>query len=117
MLYFLPDLWKKEKLVFPTFGDSLFDENHSLILINSSLSVLNKVVMLLCSKDKLASSANIIGSRMFAIREIFYIQQKTCGTPHLISGTSDQSLFRLQDKFRKIPLLVIYFLTKFDNII
>ena len=28
-------------------------------------------------------------------------------------GTSDQSLFRLQNKFRKIPLLVIYYLTKF----
>ena len=33
------------------------------------------------------------------------------------SGTSDQSLFRLQNKFRKIPLLVIYYLTKFDYII
>ena len=33
------------------------------------------------------------------------------------SGTSDQSLFRLQNKFRKIPLLVIYYLTKFDDII
>ena len=32
-------------------------------------------------------------------------------------GTSDQSLFRLQNKFRKIPLLVIYYLTKFDDII
>ena len=32
-------------------------------------------------------------------------------------GTSDQSLFRLQNKFRKIPLLVIYYLTKFDNVI
>ena len=32
-------------------------------------------------------------------------------------GTSDQLLFRLQKKFRKIPLLVIYYLTKFDNII
>ena len=31
-------------------------------------------------------------------------------------GTSDQSLFRLQNKFRKIPLLVIYYLTKFDDI-
>ena len=30
-------------------------------------------------------------------------------------GTSDQSLFRLQNKFRKIPLLVIYYLTKFDD--
>ena len=32
-------------------------------------------------------------------------------------GTSDQSLFRLQNMFRKIPLLVIYYLTKFDNVI
>ena len=31
-------------------------------------------------------------------------------------GTSDQSLFRLQNKFRKISLLVIYYLTKFDDI-
>ena len=31
--------------------------------------------------------------------------------------TSNQSLFRLQNKFRKIPLLVIYYLTKFDDII
>ena len=37
--------------------------------------------------------------------------QKQKGT-----GTCDQSLFRLQNKFRKIPLLVIYFLTKFDDI-
>ena len=34
-----------------------------------------------------------------------------------VPGTSDQSLFRLQNKFRKIPLLVIYYLTKFDDII
>ena len=32
-------------------------------------------------------------------------------------GTSNQSLFRLQNKFRKIPLLVIYYLTKFDIIL
>ena len=31
--------------------------------------------------------------------------------------TSDQSLFRLQSKFRKIPLLVVYYLTKFDDVI
>ena len=31
------------------------------------------------------------------------------------SGTSDQSLFRLQNKLRKIPLLIIYYLTKLDN--
>ena len=31
--------------------------------------------------------------------------------------TSDQPLFRLQNKFRKIPLLVMRYLTKFDDII
>ena len=34
-----------------------------------------------------------------------------------VSGTSHQLLFRLQNKIRKIPLLIIYYLTKFDNII
>ena len=32
------------------------------------------------------------------------------------SGTSDQSLFRLQNKFKNIPLFVIYHLTKFDDV-
>ena len=32
-------------------------------------------------------------------------------------GTSDQSLLRLQNKFREIPLLVRYYLTKFDDVI
>ena len=32
-------------------------------------------------------------------------------------GASDSLLFRLQNKFRKIPLLVIYYLTKFDDAI
>ena len=31
------------------------------------------------------------------------------------SGTSDLSLFKLQNKFRKVPLFVIYYLTKFDD--
>ena len=31
--------------------------------------------------------------------------------------TSDQLLLRLQNKFRKIPLLFIYYLMKFDDII
>ena len=38
--------------------------------------------------------------------------QKQKGT-----GTSEQSLFRLLNKFRKNPLLVIYYLTKFDGVI
>ena len=32
-------------------------------------------------------------------------------------GTGDQSLFRLQNKFRKKILLAIYYLTKFDDVI
>ena len=32
-------------------------------------------------------------------------------------GTSDQSLFKLRNKFRKISLLVMYYLTKFDDVI
>ena len=33
------------------------------------------------------------------------------------SGTSNQLLFRSQNKLRKIPLLFIYYLTKFDDVI
>ena len=33
------------------------------------------------------------------------------------SGTTDQSLFGLRNKFRKIPLLAMYYLTKFDDVI
>ena len=33
------------------------------------------------------------------------------------SGTKDQSLFRLRNKFREIPLLALYYLTKFDDVI
>ena len=33
------------------------------------------------------------------------------------SGTSDQSLFRLENKFTEISLLVMYYLTKFDGVI
>ena len=32
-------------------------------------------------------------------------------------GTSDQLLFRLQNKFRKTPLLVMYYLTSFGDVI
>ena len=32
-------------------------------------------------------------------------------------GKSDKSIFRLRNKFRKIPLLVMYYLTKFDDVI
>ena len=54
------------------------------------------------------------GNFIFSFRTPFKRQnyQKQKGP-----GTSDQLLFRLQNKFRKIPLLVMYYLTKFDDII
>ena len=36
---------------------------------------------------------------------------------HKQPGTSDQSPFRLQNKFRKILLLVMYYLNEFDDVI
>ena len=33
-----------------------------------------------------------------------------------VSGASDQSLFRLQNKFQNIPLFVTYYLTKLDDV-
>ena len=33
------------------------------------------------------------------------------------SGTSDQLLFMLQNKFRKVPLLIMYYMTKSDDVI
>ena len=32
-------------------------------------------------------------------------------------GTSDKSLIRLENKLRKIPLLVTYYLIKFDDVV
>ena len=32
-------------------------------------------------------------------------------------GTSEQLLLRLRNKFRKIPLLIMHYLTKFDDVI
>ena len=32
-------------------------------------------------------------------------------------GTSDKSLIRLENKLRKIPLLVTYYLIKFDDLV
>ena len=44
-------------------------------------------------------------SNAVTFNEQSYLKQKG-------PGTSDESLFRLQKKFRKIPLLVICYLTK-----
>ena len=89
MPYFLPDFWNNESLVFPTFSDSLFAENHSLILSNSSLTVLNNLFMLLCSK-KLVSSAKIIATSTFEQLHTYNNNNNApsidpCGAPHLIS--------------------------------
>ena len=92
MLYFLLDLWNNENLLFPLFSGSFFAEDHLLILINSSLTVLNNVFMLLCSKKKVLC-ARIIGTSTFEElgRSFTYNKDNNCpsfepcGTPYLIS--------------------------------
>ena len=84
MLNFLRDLWNNENLEFPTLSDCLFAENHSLILINSLLTVLNNMFTLLCSKNKSVSPANIIGtSTVEGLKKTTKNTQQTDrGTPH-----------------------------------
>ena len=52
MLYFLPDLWNIENLVFLDLVTGCFAENHSLILVNSSWTVLNNVFYVTGVKKK-----------------------------------------------------------------
>ena len=90
ILYFLRNLWNNENLVFPAFSDSLFAENHTLILINWSLTL---IMMWLCYR----SQKNIVcehywSKNIWRIREMVYINKNNdspsnepCGTPHLIS--------------------------------
>ena len=85
MLYSLFDLWNNENLVFTLFSNSLFAENHSLILIiNSSLTILNNVVMLLCPKNKLVSSANIIGTSKFEELGRSFTYDKSNSSPNTL---------------------------------
>ena len=81
-----------ENLYFLIFSDCLLAENHSLILISSSLFVLNNVFKLLRSKNKLVSSANIIGTNTFEELGRSFTCNKNnnrpsivpCGIPRLI---------------------------------
>ena len=52
----------------------------------------------------------------FFLSNLVYLNRQNYWKQHG-SGTSGQSLFRLRDKFRKIPFLVMYYLTKFDDVI
>ena len=98
---FLHDLWNNKNLIFATFSDSLFAENHLLILFNLSLTALNNVFMLLCSqkKKKSVSSGNINETSKFEElgRSFPYNinnNVEPCGTPHLISFyTADLVIF------------------------
>ena len=49
-------------------------------------------------------------SNLFRLNGQYYQKQKGL-------RSSDQSLFSLQNKLRKFPLLVMYYLSKFDDII
>ena len=52
----------------------------------------------------------------FLLNPILFNRQLNC-QKQKGTGASDQLLFRLWSKFRKIPLLVMYYLTKFDDVI
>ena len=52
---------------------------------------------------------------------VFLFQTQSLSTDKIIKkkrpGASDQLLFRLRNKFKKVPLLVMCYLTKFDDVI
>ena len=52
-----------------------------------------------------------ISKKLQFSRDKSYAKRSPSFTSH-----SDQSLFRLQNKFREIPIFAIYYLTKFDNV-
>ena len=81
------------------------------ILVNNPKQILLKIRYLERGLSKTLQKVNFI----FSFKPIpFNVQsyQKQKGP-----GTSDQSLFRLPNKFTKIYLLVIYYLTKFDGVL
>ena len=67
MSSFLLVLWKNEYFVFVTLRESLLARNHWLILRNSLFTVANNTGMLQFEKNRLASSANIIGLRILEL--------------------------------------------------
>ena len=84
-------LWKVESFVVLTFKESLFQINHSLIFCNSLFRVTKKALVSLCSKNRLASSSNIIlFSKLEALGGSFtYFKNNIgskidrCSTPHV----------------------------------
>ena len=80
-------------MVFATIRDNLFPENHSLILIKLLLAVFSNVFMLMCSKNKLVPSLNIIGTstnkwdhlNKTKIVAVLVPSIEPCGTLQLIS--------------------------------
>ena len=60
--------------------------------------------------SKSLKKGNIFSSNPVTFNRQNYQKQKG-------PGASNQSLLRLQNKFRKIHLLVMYYLTRFDDVI
>ena len=60
-------------------------------------------------KKALKKLALIYLSKLVYFNRQSYLKQKG-------SGTSEQLLFRLQNKSKNIPLFVMYYLTKFDDV-
>ena len=62
---FLLVLWKSKYFIFVTLRKSLLARNHWLILLNSLFTVAKSAGMFQFEKNRLVSSANNIGSRIF----------------------------------------------------
>ena len=58
-------LWKNVYFAFVTLRENLLASNRWLILLNSLFTVANNAGMLKFKKNRLISSANITGSRIF----------------------------------------------------
>ena len=61
-------------------------------------------------------SKNLKKVTLFFLLNLFPFNGRNC-KEQKESRSSDQSFFRIQNKFRKFPLLVVYYLTKFDEVI
>ena len=102
--------WKRTKLDFLTFNDSLLTYNQVATLLNSSLITACRSAMFLCSKNKLASSVNKWKSNILEHLWISFIYSKNksgprtdpWGTPQVISQCSDWTLLTVTNCF--LPL-------------
>ena len=103
ILYFLRNLWNNENLVFPAFSDSLFAENHTLILINWLLTL---IMMWLCYR----AQKNIVcehywSKNIWRIREMAYINKNNDSPSNEPWHSTLDILFHCTRRFSNLYIL------------